>query len=165
MRRSLIAIALVLMLSACAGRAGAPAPTTAMATLSEDGDSIVVHVLNLAPGTRAEDIRLVAPDGTSAAARSRDVRRHMAARAYPGRPTVAIGATGGSRQGINPAFGISLPLLGWLHSGDDPHGLRSLSAYIPVPEDFPGEPADWRVEAELIDPSGAKSTKSVPVAE
>lgn len=154
---TVLALAAALALAACAGR---PAPVPAVrAHPSADGAAVEVRISDLTPATRVAAVRLVAPDGRVFTATERRTRHGIAGTST--RPGVAVGATGGSESGINPSIGLSLPLLDWSWFRADERDYRAVVARIPRPEGYRPGGAGWRVEVELIDPAGGKSTRTV----
>ncbi len=165
--RLLSCLAILVLLAACAGRQGEQ-PLRLAAALEEAGTpeaAVTVRVENLRPGMQVEEIRLTGPQDRRIAALPESYRTLRGERVVRQRPTVGIGAYGGSKDGIRPSFSLSLPLLDWSWARREDHAPRAVLARIPLPEDYREEPEAWRVEADVTDVAGATLTRSISAPE
>lgn len=115
-----------------AGCAPAAPPPSLSAGLLPDGATIEIRARDRLPLTAA---RLVLPDGTAVVA-DRLSAPAPGAHASDGRPSVGVGASGGSSSGIGTAMVFSVPF-DWL-SGGPRAGLVDSAARIAIPD-----PATW----------------------
>lgn len=159
MRNTAISLAILvsLALAACAGRPDQPPVPRVSAESVDYGEAVEVRISDLTPSTRVGEIRLLAPDGRAFAAESRRTLRGVAGTSA--RPSVGVGATGGSQSGVNPGISLSLPLLNWSWARADERRIRAVVARIPVPADYRTGEGAWHVEVELIDAVGQETTR------
>ncbi len=115
-----------------AGCTPAAPPASLSAGLLPDGATIEIRARDRLPLIAA---RLVFPDGTAVAA-DRLSAPAPGARVAEGRPSVGVGASGGSSSGIGTGMVFSVPF-DWL-SGGPRDGLVDSAARIAIPD-----PAAW----------------------
>ncbi|MBL8832664.1 MAG: hypothetical protein JNL71_09770 [Rhodospirillales bacterium] len=118
-----------------AGCAPAAPPPGLSAGLLPDGATIEIRARDRLALTAA---RLVLPDGTAVAA---DRLSASGGRVSEGRPSVGVGASGGSSSGIGTGMVFSVPF-DWL-SGGPRDGLVDSAARIAIPD-----PAAWPAIAD-----------------
>lgn len=160
----LCCLALLLVLAACAGSRSME-PIQIHPVLENPGTpeaSLAVLVEHLRPGMQVEDIRLAGPEGERVSAAPDTYHTVRGQRGVSQRPTVGIGASGGSSDGINPSLSLSWPLFGWSWAREEQSSVRSAGARIPLPEGYRDDPEGWRIEVDITDVAGATSTRSTP---
>lgn len=156
----LCAAVMLLLATACAGRAPEPVPRVT-ATRPPGADVVVVRVSHLVAADEITSIRLVGPDARSYAPAARST--HLGRAAGVRQPKVGVQVEGGSASGIDPGVAIALPLLDWswlFGGGDDDR--RSVTARIPLPEGYESNPEAWRVEVTLDRTGRRPETRTLP---
>jgi hypothetical protein len=151
MRRLLLGLA-VLVLGACSGGpTGVPERDLQWRT-SLRGNEVRVIVFDRTGQYRIDRVTLVGPDGQVVPAREL-TRESQGGSSGPG---FGVFGAGGSRGTSSFGIGIDMPV------GSDAGSLeRRTSALIPMPPDYRRDAAQWRIDIEMITPSGASNRTSI----